>query len=454
MDTLLKITKSPAFVKFLFLAHLFIVLLLIYLIAPWQHGDTKDYLSLADSLSSGQYGVITADGFQQEGLRLPGYPVVILIYQTLFGKNFLGLILLQSFLYLFSIYLLWKILRDYFGQATGIIFLLILMPYIFIAYSVCMIITEAWCLFFITAAVYLLLKYEQARTGILYAAAAGFLIGISLYFRPNIFPMTVAVFFGILLINRKLWKNAVVFISVAWLMILPYAVYNYITFDRFTTLPVASNVGLSLLQATWQNRVPVESFTAFASDGKIDRNIVGSGMGEQFKEVYEKTENALNSTSYPAEHKKIQYQIYLNRFARETAFENIKNDPGDYLFSSFKNMARMWFASYNQSFRPVENGFDWMRIAIILPGMLMLILGFTGSLFCWSKDLPDKARSFTVLSTACLVSFTFSMCWLHTESRYTIPVRLLLVATAAIACYYLSVKVKDKFGFFKFGLKS
>ena len=242
------------------------------------------------------------------------------------------------------------------------------------------------------------------------------------------------------------------FIGLTWAIIFPYAIYNYIKFDKFTTIPVASNVGLSLLQATWQNRISVESFTAFASNDIVNQEIISSGMEAQFQKVHAQTDKALSEIEYAPTHKKIHRQILLNKFARQAAFENIENDPVNYLSGSFKNMFRMWFATYNQSFTSEKlkiAGFDLMRFLILLPGIIMLFFGIIGCFYGILKRISPQARAFSIFAAACLLDFTLTMCWLHTESRYTTPVRLFLVASAAIGCYYLFMSVRDKFGFNK-----
>lgn len=450
MEKTFSIIRSEFVIKLLFLGHIFVAFLLCYLLNPWIHGDSKDYLLLADSLSQGYFGVNTIDGFQLEGLRLPAYPLIIYIYQSLFGKNFLGLIIIQAVLYLLSIFLIWRMLHKFFNPAIGFIFLAILLPYPFIAYTSCLILTEAWCLFLLTAIVYLLVNFNNSRYETIATIGAGLMLGVSFYFRPNLFPLSVAIFIAILVINRRNWKNALLFIALTWTIIFPYAIYNYIRFDKFTTIPVASNVGLSLLQATWQNRISVESFTAFASNDVVNQEITSSGMEEQFQKVYSQTENAMIEANYSPIHKKIQYQILLNKFAREEAVKNIKNDSANYLASSVKNMFRMWFATYNQSFESEKlkvAGFDVMRFLIMLPGIIMLLLGIVGCLYGGLKKISPQAHGFSILATACLLDFTLTMCWLHTESRYTTPVRLFLVASAAIGCYYLFMAVREKLGF-------
>ena len=196
MEKIFNIIRSESAVKILFLGHIFVIFLLCYISNPWMHGDSRDYLLLADSLSQGYFGITTIDGFQLEGLRLPAYPLIVYFYQSLFGKNFLGLIIIQAILYLLSIFLIWRMLDKFFNRAIGLIFLAILLPYPFIAYTSCLILTEAWCLFLLTAMVYLLVNYSNSRFETIATIGASLLLGISFYFRPNLFPLSVAIFLG------------------------------------------------------------------------------------------------------------------------------------------------------------------------------------------------------------------------------------------------------------------
>lgn len=434
-------------IKTLFVGHISVTIFLCFLLNPWLHGDSRDYLSLADSLDRGYFGVMTTDGFQSEGLRLPAYPLVIYFYQSVFGKNFLGLIIIQAALYLISIFLIWRLLNKFFNPAIGLIFLAILLPYPFIAFTSCLIITEVWCLFLLTAMLYLLVNYHRSRYEVIATIVASLMMGVSFYFRPNLFPLSIAVFFALLVINQRRWKNAILFVVLSWVLISPYAIRNYIKFDKLTPIPVASNTGVSLLQATWQNHISIESFTAFASHNIVNHEITASGMHEQFQNIYSKTDMELTKTSYDKSHKTIHRQILLNKFAREAAFENIRREPINYLTSSFKNMIRMWFATYNISLESQKlkiAGLDLMRLFIMLPGVLMLSFGIIGSFFRDAKTFSPQARAFSILILTCLLDVTLTMCWFHTESRYTIPVRLFLVANAAIGCYYLFRGIRKK----------
>jgi hypothetical protein len=109
------------------------------------------------------------------------------------------------------------------------------------------------------------------------------------------------------------------------------------------------------------------------------------------------------------------------------AISNVKSWPGTYLLSSVRNMFRMWFSAYlPERFSPL------MRLALVLEGLLALVLGIMGCALALRR-VHGPHRLLVFASVGALLYFMGTLCWFHTEARYTIPVRLVLLSFAAYA---------------------
>lgn len=422
-------------------------ILLIVKNYPWIEGDSLDYLRLAQSLSEGSYGINTTEGFQIDGLRLPAYPFLILIYQSILGQNLAGLIVLQAGIYLLSVCLIWRLLTQLFNEVLGIIFLLILLPYPFILYTSSLILTEVWTVFLVTLAIYLMVKFLNGSNRKMGFILAAFCLGISFYFRPNLVPLPLFLAFAIIIYNKTLWRNAVLLPAISWFLLVPYTFYNFYVFNKFSPIPVASNTGFSLFLATWQHRVSFKSFTVYAMSGKIDEEIERSGVAEQIREISKKTETEMDNMPTDPTYKEVHRRIVLNKHSREMAFNNIKENPASYFTSSIVNMARMWFSVYHHSYDSDNNGLSisfLVKISIVIIGLGMFILGVSGCIWGIVFYSSPQLKFFFVLIAGCLLSFSLTMCWLHTEARYTIPARLLLVTGAANFVFLMFQWLRNK----------
>jgi hypothetical protein len=75
----------------------------------------------------------------------------------------------------------------------------------------------------------------------------------------------------------------------------------------------------------------------------------------------------------------------------------------------------------------------------MLWGLLVLLLGICGGVLALRHE-PGPSRLILFAAVGALLYFTFTLCWLHTEARYTIPVRLFLLVFAAYALRRLPVR--------------
>ncbi|MGH8598564.1 MAG: hypothetical protein ACREXT_18070, partial [Gammaproteobacteria bacterium] len=113
---------------------------------------------------------------------------------------------------------------------------------------------------------------------------------------------------------------------------------------------------------------------------------------------------------------------------------------GTYLLSSVKNMARMWFSANLPDRLPIM-----VKGLLVAVGITVLIFGVTGIVLVLRRD--DSSRKLFVFAALGMFSyFTLTLCWLHTEARYTLPARLLLLVFASHAIARVAHLVKSRNG--------
>jgi len=408
----------------LLLLHLPILLILIAKTEPWLTGDSSRYLALSESLKKGQgYGLESGATFELEGWRMPGYPAFITLCQVLLGGGSFSVIIVQSVLFLISVWVVWAVTDKTLGRESGLVFLALSAVYPFVAYNVGQVSPEIPAVFLIVLALYCLLRPTLLRH-----AMAGGLLGATGYFRPNLFPLGLAVAVALVLANKRSYRRAIVLVLAVVVVALPWAARNYLVFGKISPMPACTaGAGHSLLLATWQARVSSYSLIEYGMKGKATTELESSGMIEQIQALnlqlgMPPDTISVTPESYPGNEKKAQ----ADRLFAEAAFKNIKAWPLVYLRSAAVNAPRLWFSAYFPKSLPPA-----VRIGFVLFGLLTLLLGVVGMFFAARRDSIAHNREAVFAAIGGILYLTASLCWFHTEARYTIPLRLIFLTFAA-----------------------
>jgi 4-amino-4-deoxy-L-arabinose transferase-like glycosyltransferase len=430
-EPLLKARLSSMLVWTLFAVHALVLLALVLKTRPWLTGDSERYLTLADALRQEHvYGLGSGASFEPEGMRLPGYPLFIMVCHALFHDGNASIILVQCLLFLISVWLVWRVAVETLGQLTGLAFLVLSAVYPFVAFSACQISPEMPAVCLLALAFFLLMR--RTRTGF---AGAGACLAAAVYFRPNLLLLGPVLALACVLADRRLYRRAFLLVVVNGLMVLPWAIHNEVTFGVFTPTSVVRGSGISLFMATWQSKVSVPSLIEYGMTGRAPQELESSGMMEQVRAVNREVGVPadtvfVNMEVYPDNEKRMRAE----RLFTQTALANIRDWPGAYLLSSMKNMLRMWFSAHLPASLPAP-----VRLGLILLGLLVLLPGICGVVLALRHE-RGPSRLFVFAAVGALLYFTFTLCWLHTEARYTIPVRLVLLVFAAYALRRLPVR--------------
>lgn len=177
-------------------------------------GDTGSYINPAKSFLN-QGIMLNGNGNGIPILfRTPGYPLIISIFYKLFGENNLPIIILQIIMSVMIIIMIYYMVSIYINRATGILAcVLYLSDFPEHVYTV-RILTDLPFSFFVTLALFLLVKYVNKKKMYNYILAC-IVINYAMLVRPNImyFNMILAIVLAALAIIRKInWKKAVIYI--------------------------------------------------------------------------------------------------------------------------------------------------------------------------------------------------------------------------------------------------
>lgn len=432
-----------AFVFSLFALNILAFVFIAAMNPVWTTNDTPRYISLADNLANGYFGLATTNGLEAEGVRAFGYPIFILMCGVLPGSAELNVVTVQVILHLTSIFFIWKLVKQNLGNDASIIFLILPLFYPFIAYQASVLSPEIPCLFLLSLATFVLDFSKEKNFACARFAAAGLTLALAMYFRSNLFPLP---FFLTLLFlffyrkNRKVQK-AVLFLPLAAILtMLPAVVYNYQNFNKITPTPVYGGAQTSLWMATWHARLSTETILKYRRSEPASV-AAASDMLEQMAEVNRKI--GVNEKLFPINMGDYADNATRERVQREygkSAVENIKETPGVYLKSSLINTFRMWFSAHlsNQGFSRM------LGYYLLFTGFFIFLSGFSG-IFSALRNPPHRANLFVVIAAAIMVFHSVTLCWTHTEARYTIPARLFLLVFAAYAVAEIFKKMRNCF---------
>ncbi|MCP6719472.1 MAG: glycosyltransferase family 39 protein [Patescibacteria group bacterium] len=214
-------------------------------------GDTAAYYDpIAINLVSGKGFAVDGESTARVA---PGYPFFLAFSYSIFGHDYLMVRVLQFLLLAgigISAYFIGKkYLKLPFPLPLLSSLTIVLWPY-FILYST-LILTEILFTFFLILSVYFSIKFWREGT-YKTALVSGAILGIAMLIRPLILllPIWIGVFLFIFEKTKKGvldWKKIAVFIFMAFVIISPWTVRNFLQFNSF--IPISTGLDKSLKRA-------------------------------------------------------------------------------------------------------------------------------------------------------------------------------------------------------------
>ncbi|MBU1319282.1 MAG: glycosyltransferase family 39 protein [candidate division Zixibacteria bacterium] len=359
----------------------------IVLIDDTLRGDALQYMRIAENLDL--TGIYSYDGVTPSRALQPIYPLFLTVMYWSLGEHFMVVRMAQAILGLISFALALLIYRRIHGSRFILIAALVLSLYVPLWVNAGLILSEMMTIF-------LMLLFMWAFQSALSQNSwrrlliAGALLGLAVLTRPIVVSMVGLIWLPIVAAKtgwkRRLKNLALVAVGLV-IALLPWAIRNYQSCDRFTPLP-PSGAGNLLF--------------ASSEDSQQSRDsLLYIGAGEQ--------EQSFSET-----------EMY------STAFKNILKDPIKFVWRGVRRIAWVW------SFIPGTRHFletPPLRILTHLAAGAILLLAFVG-LF----RLPAGTRLLLLYPP---LSFTLLFFFTHTTPRYLLPVMPFVLISAVSSLMYL-----------------
>ena len=404
---------------------------------PWLTADSSKYLALAEALKNGGFGILENGLFQPEVVRPPAYPIFLFIVLHLLHQKVVAVVIIQLALYLFSILLVERILIKY--EITSLPLPLLALIYPATCAYAAQIMTEGFSIFLVALIAFLLATPKSITASRLFAS--GVIAGAAVLCRPDL--LLLPLFLGVTITISDLGKRglgaAVVktlapMIAGCSLLLVPYAVRNYIILGAPSPLPPAGAVGNSLYTATWESTLTLKDFDSLyagpVSKAAVDAGYVGEVMRINKSIGAPAMTPPFNPESYPQE-----LRIRASRAYGKEAFERMLHNPGDFIIHSISKWWRLFNTAEYPDGLPIG-----LRMFLLISSASIWLLGFAGTiyLFLTGANLGLKIPSVVLLY------FPMVHMWLHTEARYTASARLLLLFNASVLLFAVYRKFVER----------
>jgi len=347
---------------------------------PWMTPDSRLYLELAQNLSEAGF---VADGLPNP-LRVPGYPWFLNVLIVRLGFSLPSVIAAQMALYLASV---WIIAYRVVPPDNRLIFLLLTVFYPFPLFYSATLMSEALAIFCVALIVGLLCHAKSVVSYVL----AGAMVGLGALLRTDLLPVIVAVV-GVAWYRRQ-FAGAALSALAAFLVLLPYMIWNHYTFQRFTPVPVASTIGQSLYLASWESSLELEDLV-YLSGGQLTERAEQSGFASEVRRLRPGGSEAV----------------------MKAAVERMKESPLDTALHSLNGTWRLLNTGHYPRFNWVLQIFSHMIWLLGLLGIFLAVI-----------------RQHFLVPLSVFLAVLIPHLPLHTEARYTASIRLILLLYAAIA---------------------
>lgn len=209
--------------------------------------DARAYDAIAMNLAErGEYRLGEGELLKDDAILKvgPGYEFFLAGVYFIFGQKYWLIWLIQSFLFVFSIFLVSALAIELFYKEKKVNwrnFYIALMPAAFFADIIqlnAMLMGESVFIFLTTAAI-VVFYFEIQKPSLLKSLGLGFLLGL-LYLTRPVAVALVAGFLGIIVLKKQ-YKSLVLILSVFLILQIPWVIRNYEVYGKF--LPTHTAAG-------------------------------------------------------------------------------------------------------------------------------------------------------------------------------------------------------------------
>jgi len=358
----------------------------------WE--DEADYMTLSEKICAGE-GFVREDG-TPTAFRAIGYPVFLSLLKFAGFYSPLGIRLVQVYLSILIIWLVYVLGNRIFDKKTGIIavFITAIYPYYIFMPGTILAATLLTCLILFAT---LTLHNAIKKSSTFLLVVSGVILGLAILTKPSAMTFVFGVIAWLFIVlsknSRKRLIYSVLFILTLLLTISPWMMRNYVKMNTFS---ITTNVGRNL----WLGNNPLTTVNT-GSNIKMD------------KFLEQKIDNA--RTEIQAE------KIY---------FTEVKNfiikNPGRFILLTLNKGLGFWRWSPSPTtgrYYEHHNYLYWLSVFSVGPVFIFALLGFILT--------PKELRKYILLWLFYILFFTVLHAFFISKVRFRLPLDIFLILTAA-----------------------
>jgi len=423
-DSNFLVKKERVIILLLLLLALIIRIGIIIKIEEPIDKDALEYYSIAKNVI--EKHIFSIDGVSPTSRRSPGYPMFLALFITLFGSNPTYIYIVQAFVNILTIYLIYlslKILKTKSAVCIIITALFVIdtsFVYVNVLYA------EIVTMLIITILLYISVNRTVSEKKYTQSILQGTCVGVLILLRPTFLYLPIFIIVCIIICHLfKLdirAKESVIVSIVAILTILPWSIRNRIVFDQW--IPLVNAGGSEL----WQANLEIENLTVWYSVTNIE------------KYEQQRTESAALQSQLRSEYRQLynlNTDIELNQFLKQKAKEIILAHPFRYTLLCFNRFLIFWFSPPIGS-ATLNSVSSLIFVFFLSLKYWMTILGIFG---LWRYARLDFSGAFVVVTIVAYATVLHSAT--HAIQRYFLPVIPLVYFGLGYFLNSLKIKTSD-----------
>ncbi len=416
--------------------------------------DTWSYLGLAEGIRHGQYSMWWWLGNDYpDTFRTPGYPLLIALFMSVFG-TWRSVLVAQLLLYCCALYLILKTIDLMDGRrVTRSLFLLLLLPIINVPFYITQLYTEVPVLAAIGLAVYVAVRKDTWTW--MTAMIIGLLMGLVFQFRPIflLFPFMYVAFAWVVERNKANLPKHLVMLGLFVLTLIPFGVWNKVHHGVFKVTPLQGS-GSYMHIGYWSGKTPgytdefyLRNFNGdeiipFTSKDSIPAHI--DAYRREWKEINTQIDPLLtkNDTAMwqadPSKRVHVEptystaYTLRRDALLQDKAIYHYLNDPLYTIAFKTYSAVRLWVIGIQVNDYKTASTMGKAKMLFITTSMAVAFL-----LFLILVPLAYARGRLSIRQTWIFVAYIIYFTVIHLpftiQSRYTVPVRFLMLALLAMA---------------------
>ena len=423
--------------------------------------DEVGYLNMAKSIGKGTFSswyFLNTD--VPETLRTWGYPYFIHLIQII-SYNVMFVKIAQLIFYFISVLIVLKLIQFHTKDLLyRSLFLLLLTPNIQLAYYTGQIVPEGIATFFVVLFIFIWYTWPKSTIKFLLLAFTAFVL---FQLRPAflLFPI---IFFLIEFFYQKNYGLACLFLFTYGLLLLPFGFWNKKHHGIFKVTPLEGGAGISHL-GYWSFRLPAGYKDTFYWNHWIYKDIFQPQFYSeseqkasvvQYNNEWVNIENRVSKyltrkdsivleemKAYPSQFPVYNsaYTIQREKILWEFTKEHIRQDLGRYIATRIYTFFRIWFTGINTDF--YKASFK-QKVSMLYPFIITFVF-ILGGLFTIAILFIKRILDFKLFFG--IFIFIIYLGCIHNafsiQSRYTVPVHILILFLLAIGIGNMLCKKKD-----------